>query len=262
MNEWVQTVILGVLQGITEFLPISSSGHLVIAEHLLNVETPGTFFEVMLHAGTLISILLYFGRDLIALVVGLFRRESKACHDAFCLLVSTIPAGLVYYFLSSKIEQSFDHPIFSVAMLGVTGLVLISVRFARERKRSVTLPRALVVGIAQAFALLPGISRSGSTICTARHLGVDPQEAAEFSLLMSVPLLVAATGLSLIRLARSEGPSMLAGMPAGPVLVGTAVAAFVGYFAIAVLVRTLSTGKFWLFGVYCLSMAGMLALTL
>jgi undecaprenyl-diphosphatase len=150
--------------------------------------------------------------------------------------------------------------MFAVAMLAVTGIVLISLKFAKLRKRTVNLPRALVIGIAQAFALLPGISRSGSTISAARHLGVEPQEAAEFSLLMSVPLLVAATALNLLKLLRTEGAVAVEGMPAGPIWVGAAVAAFVGYFAIAVLVRTLSTGKFWLFGVYCLCMAGVLAL--
>lgn len=244
----------------TEFLPVSSSGHLVLAKHWLDLNAPGVTLEVALHAGTLISILAYYAGSLVVLGKETWTGEGEGRRYVGLLALSCVPAVVVYALLHETIEETFAEPAVAAAMLCVTGLVLLTL--ARKRKHDSAVgrlawPGALIVGAAQALALLPGISRSGMTVTAGRHLGLPPREAARFSLLMSAPLLAAAVllkGLSLREAAMGDMTPWLLGA-------GALVSALTGYVAIAVLVRALTHHRFWLFGIYCLAL-GLSALAL
>ena len=195
MSEFLKIAVMSVIQGVAEFLPISSSGHLALAKYFLGLESPGAALELFLHAGTLLSVVVFYWRKLFALVVGLFRFEKASLLYALWVLVSMIPAGIVFSVMGDEIDKTFDNPMLISAMLCVTGLILISLYFVNrrpERKRPFNGWDALIMGVAQAVAMLPGISRAGSTICAGRFAGVKPAEAAEFSFIMSLPVIAGA----------------------------------------------------------------------
>ncbi len=259
-------LLLAVLQGLTEFLPVSSSGHLVLLQSLdfFHLESPGIYIEVALHAGTLLSILVFYRSRITKILFGVLRGDMASQRYALFLLAATIPTAFVYLAGRRMIESVFDRPIVVSALLGVTGLVLLSLRLSSARltvSDSVALAprshlswiRALCIGVAQSAALLPGISRSGTTIVIARHLGVPPKQAAEFSMLMAVPALIAAIAVTLPGLLAAEmGDTSLFALATG-----IALSAIVGYIALRLLVRMLSAERFWLFGIYCLAAAAV-----
>ena len=248
MVVFLSVMLLAVIQGVTEFLPVSSSGHLVLAKHVLGVETPGAILEVCLHAGTLVSVLLYYRSRIIGLCRDVFLGQKRAILYAGAVLLGSLPVGLVYVLLRDQIESLFAAPIVAAGMLCLTGCILLTLRLRPSASKELKLVHGVWIGIAQAFAIVPGISRAGSTITLGRHLGLSPELAAEFSLLLSVPALAGATVIKAFQL--GSGP--IGDVPLPVVGAGMLVAACVGYAAIAVLVRTLSTGKFWMFGIYCL----------
>lgn len=255
----VDVTVLGVVQGLTEFLPISSSGHLVICEHLLGLSYPGMSLEIWLHFGTLLSVLIYFRRKLLRLVQsalpGAGNDEKTANRKMLiALIVGTLPAVIIGLAFKSTFEEAFDSPRFASAMLVVTGIILLSTRLAKIGMRDVTVPRGFWIGCAQAVAILPGISRSGSTISGALFLGVQPALAAEFSFLLAIP---AIGGAFLLDIVSSGGISFAPG-EAGPLLVGTATAFLFGLAAIYSLLAIIRRGKFFLFGFYCL-VAGLVS---
>jgi undecaprenyl-diphosphatase len=267
VHEYLSVVLLAILQGIAEFLPVSSSGHLVIAANVLHVNPPGVRLEMMLHVGTLVSICLYYRQKLQALILALVRREAGAWSEAGFLLLATLPAVAFYFLAREWLETVFEDTRFTATMLLVTGCLLLSLKLRRTRgagvppeaepvPRPVNFWRAVTIGVAQAFAILPGISRSGATIVTARHLGIAPRRAAEFSFLMSIPPLM---GGALLDLLRPDPAAAGSAMGWGVIGLGVAVAAVVGYLAIVFLMRTLTSGRFWIFGLYCL-LAGSLVL--
>ncbi len=259
----LKIILLAVLQGVTEFLPVSSSGHLVIAGRLLGIEQPGVRLETMLHFGTLVAVCLYYRQRLWSLIRGVIRGERAAWRETGLLLLASLPVIVVYAVAHERLEAYYENPRLTAAMLMVTGLLLLSLAFRRRDTsgQAEAAPlgwwRALVIGLAQAVAILPGISRSGSTIAAARHLGVAPRRAAEFSFLMSVPLLLGATLLHVVRPEPSAG-SCTVGW--GLIWLGTLVAALVGYASISFLIRVLSGGRFWFFGVWCLVVGGLVLL--
>jgi len=265
VHDPAKVILLAILQGVAEFLPVSSSGHLVIASRLLGMELPGLRLEAMLHFGTLLAVCLFYRRRLGSLLAGLARRERAACREAGRLLLASLPIVAVYLAVHEWIEACYENHRVAAAMLLVTGLLLLSLRLRRPEVTGLPAPggaplvwwRALVVGLAQAAAILPGISRSGATIATARHLGIEPVRAAEFSFLMSVPPLLGAT---LLHGFRPEA-AVAAGPGWGVVAAGTLVSALVGYASIAFLMRVLAGGRFWVFGVYCLLAGGAVLLS-
>lgn len=254
MSLFIKVIFLAIVQGLTEFLPVSSSGHLVLFKHLLGLDAPGATLEVALHAGTLISILFYYRKRMAELVMSVFRGEGEGRTYAIAVACSCLPAVVVYGLLGGWLEASFDKPGMAGIMLCVTGVILLTFvlqRTGQDRKPSVG--RGIVVGLGQAFALLPGVSRSGTTITVGRHLGLSPRVAAEFSMLMVVPLIAGAT----LQKALSLSESGMGELTAGSLIAGLLVSAIVGYFAIAWLVRALTHGKFWMFGIYCLIVGGV-----
>ncbi len=273
MNVW-QAVFLGAVQGLTEFLPVSSSGHLVLLQSLLKVKAPGITFEVMVHAGTLLAVLVFYFRDLCRIagsfftelfVLGPRTRGGKAkgvwrnpdSRLLLLLAVGTIPAAAVALLLESKIEQVFSSPVMVSGALLATGLVLWlsgGSSPGRRKERDLKIGDALVVGCFQAVALLPGLSRSGMTIAAGLRRRFDRPLAARFSFLLSIPAVGGAVALDLARILESGIK------PAWPViLAGTATAFITGIVAINLVVGVVKANRLRYFAVYCW-LAGTLAL--
>jgi undecaprenyl-diphosphatase len=257
----LQAIILGIVQGLTEFLPISSSGHLIIVpwlfnwHFLLNNPDLNKTFDVALHLGTFIAVLVYFWREVVRLVVAWVRsigRRSLAEPEAklaWLLLVSTIPAGLVGVLLESFIEDRLGKPwIIAIAMLVFAGLMYLIDHIAKLDRDiySVKWGGALLIGVAQALALCPGVSRSGVTMMAGLILRLDRESAARYSFLLSIPVIGGAAAFKALEVAKN-------GLPAGthmPFLVGIASAALSGMVAIWFVLAYLKRHNFNLFVVY------------
>ncbi len=256
MLETLKVFLLAVLQGVGEFLPISSSSHLAIVERLLKMDAPGVRLEVMLHVGTLLSILLFYRKKIGALLAGMALGRKPAWREAGLLLLATFPVGVAYLLIHDWLEAQFDGDLrLAGALLVVTGLALFSLRLAKggDGSKPVTVWRALAIGFAQAVALLPGISRSGATIVCARHCGVPMKDAADFSFLLSTPLVLGAAVASLAK----DGSGAGGDVGWGLLLPAMALSAAVGCFALRMLMRIIAAGRFWMFGLYCIP-AGLL----
>jgi undecaprenyl-diphosphatase len=248
-------VLLGLLQGLTEFLPVSSSGHLVLAQRLLGLDSPGVALEAALHLGTLLAVVIYFWGDVARLAAGSLRpsgREER--RYVLFLALATLPIALAGFLGRDLLERAFSSPRLVGALLLVTALVLAAASLLSPRRRGVVLGDAIWVGIAQVAALLPGISRSGITISAGLLRGLSPEEAARFSFLLSIPAVAGAGVLGLL-----DGGGQ-AGEGAG-LLVGALVALASGLGAIHFLLRLLYRGRLWWFSVYCLAV-GIVALVL
>ncbi|MBI5464499.1 MAG: undecaprenyl-diphosphate phosphatase [Ignavibacteriales bacterium] len=257
----LQATILGVLQGFAEFLPISSSGHLVLAQHLLNITNGNDFtFDVYVHFGTLLSVVVIFWRDIVDITRAMLRAivsfRWKEQYDTneqvrlgFALAVSTIPAGVIGVLFHDAIKEAFNDPKLVAMNLVITGLILFLTKLAKPTEgKKAGIVAGLVVGIAQAVAILPGISRSGSTISTAMYLKISPVQAARFSFLMSIPVIAGAALLETKNLVKHGFDVGIA-----PLAVGTIVSAIMGYFSIKVLLAVLQRGKLSWFAIYCLT---------
>jgi len=252
VNFW-EAVLLGIVQGATEFLPVSSSGHLVIGQSLLRLELPGIFFEVAVHVATLLSVLLVYRERVTSLLFGALRLERESLRYLGLIVLASVPAGIVGVFFKDAVEVLFDRPATVVVALTVTGALLWSTRTVLARRGpsvEVDVVRALFIGVAQAFAITPGISRSGATVVTSLWLGMDAREAAAFSFLMSVP---AIGGAALLQV-----PELLEGAPGiagGPLLAAALAAAVTGVLAIRIFLIMLQRGTFHHFAIYCWLMA-------
>ncbi len=248
MTLW-QGILLGLVQGLTEFLPVSSDGHLAVIGHVAGVHTPGVFVEVALHVATLGSILVVYGRRFWQLVVDVLRRQPDALRYAGLLIIGMIPAGVVGIFLQHLIERAFQSLWAAGVGFLVTAACLWSTRHRGPEGASQPSPRgALIIGLAQAFAPLPGVSRSATTISSGLWVGLGAVPAADFSFLMAIPL-IAGAGLVEARHASAD----IAQVGAVPLLVGCIVAFLSGVFAIRFLVAMLRRGRFYLFAPYCLA---------
>lgn len=272
----LSSILLGAIQGITEFLPISSSGHLAIAQNLLHLQvegSEGTFFDVLLHLGTLVAVFVAYWSDIREMIVELVygvrdlaRRETPtpvppARRLILLIIVGTVPLFAVLP-VKKIVEGLSDNMYFVGGALLVTGCLLFAsdhVRKGRKTEKSATLLDVLLVGVAQAIATCPGISRSGTTITAGCFVGFDRKFAVRYSFLMSIPAILGANILSLKdalggEVAWSELPVYL---------VGVAVAAVVGYVCIRLLKMIAEKGKFGFFAYYCWAMGALtLILTL
>ena len=241
--QYIDTIILAILQGLTEFLPISSSGHLVIGQRLLNINLPGNAFEVVLHLGTLMSVLTVFRGEIKAIIFNL--SDSSNQYYIFALVFGTIPALLVGLLLRDSISLIFDDIRFVSLSLICTGIMLITSKFIVKRNVKLTLFIGLLIGLAQAAAIVPGISRSGATICMGILMGLSAPKAARFSFLLSIPVIIGAGLITAINIKT---------IPFGfdIVLLGTFFSYLVGWISLKWLLTILNSGKLYWFGVYCL----------
>lgn len=252
MSVW-EAVLLGVVQGFTEFLPVSSSGHLVVGQALLGIELPGVAFEVAVHFATLVSVLVAYRERVGALMRGSVRLDPGTWRYLGLIALANVPAAAVYFLLGDVVEAAFETPAAAGVAFLVTGGVLWSARAAmrRETPQSAPFPGvrglgvAMLIGVAQAFALLPGISRSGSTVVAALWLGVASDDAAEFSFLMSVPAILGATLLQLVD-AGATAPAL----GTAPLVLGAVAAAATGLVAIRIFLAALRARSFHRFAPY------------
>lgn len=243
----LEAMVLGIVQGLTEFLPVSSSGHLVLGQALLGIRLPGVTFEVTLHLATLCAVLWVYRGRVGSLASGALRGERVSWTYIGLLVLASIPAGIVGVLAKDWFEAAFGRPVFAACLLLVTGCIVYSVRLtsARAEAPTPTASQSVWIGIAQAAAILPGISRSGATVAMGTWRGVDAVAVAEFSFLMSVPAIL---GAGLLQLRDAGG----AGGPGSAVLGAGFVAALVaGVLAIRLFVRMLQTGAFYRFAWYC-----------
>lgn len=256
MIEYLKMIFLAVVQGLTEFLPISSSGHLVLAQHFVSFDTmSGLGVELLLHAGTLVAVLYYYRAMIAELIRGFLRKEMPALVFVFAATLSMIPAVVIGLIFEEELDAAAESPIFVCSGLIITGCLLLATRlWAHTRERVVSPLRGLAMGVAQAIAMLPGISRSGSTIAVARFLGVRPDLAAAFSFLMVVPVIIGGNLLHIVKMFKDPAESAFAGLTPGLAVVGFVVAAIVGYASVAWMVRLLNRRHFWRFGFYCLAL--------
>ena len=243
---------MGIVQGLTEFLPVSSSGHLFLVRYLLGWPEPGLAFDVALHVGTLIAVLWYFRREWVELTAAALRLvRQRGAHTpeerrVLFLILATVPAAIGGILLGDYAETIFRHPRITALALIALGLILWIVDRIAPQLRSLGAMRwrdALAIGLAQVCALVPGVSRSGATMTAGRALGFDRQSAAVFSFLMSMPIILAAIV--------KEGPDALrSGDPLAPIILGIVASMLSGWLAIAVLLRFLSTSSYGVFAVY------------
>lgn len=249
----LDAVLLGVVQGLTEFLPVSSSGHLVLAQAVLGVRLPGVVFEITVHVATLGAVLWVYRARVAELTVGVLRRDRGSLRYAALLALASVPAAVVGLGFRAEVEGAFEEPTWAAALLMVSGALAWSIRYTAEAagEREPDTGQAIWAGLAQALALLPGISRSGSTVAAGVWQGVEPVRMAEFSFLMSVP---AIAGAALLQL-DGVGSAAAAGAVV-PLAAGFVAALVSGVAAIHLFVRSLEAGAFHRFGYYCWTVGG------
>lgn len=261
--DYLMAAFLGLFQGLTEFLPVSSSGHLVLLQKLLGLGSNELFFDICLHAGTLAAVVAVFYRHLgrmVKAVAGLpamaagggslkaalaNNRDLRLAWLVFWGSLPTAALGLVF---SRAAENLFGNILLVGMMLVVTGALLWLTRNRSAKGRTVlqvTVKDALVIGLVQGIAIVPGISRSGSTIAAALLMGIDRRVAGRFSFLLSLPAIIGATLLGL------KEASITTSLPAGAVLGGSLTAALVGYLALVVLLKVVDAGRLYRFAPYC-----------
>jgi undecaprenyl-diphosphatase len=266
----IEAVILGVVQGLTEFLPVSSSGHLLLGQYFLGLDQNrfGLSFDVALHLGTLVAVVSYFWRDLIRMAFAFLRsfghRDLVNDPDqrlAYIVIASTVPAALIGFVFEGFFENTVRSPwvvVFNFALVGVLFLVAEAAGSHSRRAYKLGFGEAFGIGLAQATALVPGVSRSGATITLGLFLGLRREEAARFSFLMSVPIIAAAGGLKVAEVLSS-------GMSTHEWLLfvtGFVTSAFVGYFTIRFLLEYLTGHSLRIFAYYRFAVAAVVTLLL
>ena len=251
----IEVTLLSVLQGIAEFLPISSSGHLVLGKGLLGMQEMGMRIDIFLHVGTLIAIFAFYFAVIWRILVNLEWSYMLK------VVVSAVPAGIVGVLFKDQLEAAFASPKMVGGALIFTGIVLTATKFLPKGDKDVSFLRALWMGLAQAVAILPGVSRSGMTLAAARASKVEAARSAEFSFLMSAPPIAGAALLELMKSLKESGAAETAEVSWGLTIYGCVLAAVVGYFSLKLLLKSLKGRWFWLFGPYCI-LAGALALAL
>jgi undecaprenyl-diphosphatase len=255
----LHAVILGLIQGLTEFLPVSSSGHLVIFQGQLGMDEPRLAFDILLHTGTLGAVIICYRWEVLRLMKallsfiapGLVQVEARWRRFLALIIVSSVPTFILGYFIGERMKWVFASPLFAASMLLVTGVFLKFTGVKRVVGRSgkgvekITVADALIVGAAQGAAVFPGISRSGATISTGLFLGFNREEAVRYSFLAAAPAMVAAQLWSMregFEMAPGEWPAYIS---------GAAVAFAVGYAALKTLIRITTRGRLSLFSYYC-----------
>jgi undecaprenyl-diphosphatase len=269
LSETVKAIILGIIQGLSEFLPISSSGHLVLFGVILDFKEHGIAFEIFVHFGTLVAVLIVFRKDIWEMIrrlpavpefikngMKIQSKEDEYKAMSFFIIIGSIPVAFFGILFKEQITGLFESTILVLIALFVTALIMWSSRYTKEKQGSMNWFHALLIGFAQTFAVIPGISRSGSTIVTGLWLGINRETAARFSFLLSIPVILGASILKFNEL--------LADPPSANdllnLILGTVAAAISGYFAIIWLLDIIRKQKLEWFGLYCaiVSLLGIL----
>ncbi len=250
--NWIEALILGIVQGLTEFLPVSSSGHLEIGKHLLGVEaTDNLSFTIVVHGATVLSTIVVFRKDILKLITGLFSfKWNEETQYIFKIAVSMIPIAIVGVFFKDYVEELFntDKILLLVGlMLLVTAALLAFTFYAKSKDKEVSFKDAFIIGIAQTIAVMPGISRSGSTIATGLLLGNKREAVARFSFLM---VLIPILGENILSLLKDDVAST-GSIGALPLIVGFIAAFISGLLACKAMINLVKKGKLIYFAIYC-----------
>jgi len=258
--NFIESVILGIVQGLTEFLPVSSSGHLVIVENILGLKMESLSFEVFVHFGTLLSVIVIYYSDIVSMFKSFFTGLIKPV-DSFkmdfyfrlsiLVLIGTIPAALAGIFLEDFFKSIFHNTNLVGVMLLVTGLILWSTRYIAIHNREINIKNAIFIGIAQMFAIFPGISRSGITISSGLFSKMSRKEAARFSFLLAIPAITGSMLFTIFDLISQHSVDLGLGI----LITGLVSSFIVGLLAIKFLLKVLESGKFSLFAPYCIIIA-------
>ncbi|TSA25065.1 undecaprenyl-diphosphatase UppP [bacterium] len=251
----LKSIILGIVQGLTEFLPVSSSGHLVIFQKLLKFNDPSVLFEIAVHLGTLVAVIIYFRKDIWEIIQSIFnwRKDAPknikyAHHLLFHLIIASVITAIIGFAFKDIFESLFENTVLVGFMLIITGGILFaSDKIRNTTKKKMSVPSSLLVGFAQSIAIIPGISRSGATITTGIFTGRTRDLATRFSFLLSIPAILGATILKI--------KNMQSAMSSSEVvlnfILGGIVAAIVGYFAISFLIKMIKQAELFYFSIYC-----------
>jgi len=246
-----QAIILGIVQGLTEFLPVSSSAHLILIPKLFKWrEDPGLAFDVILHLGTLLALLIFYWREWLEMVMSLANGNRVQRRLLFLLIVASVPGAIIGVLLEKQAETIFRSPVLIAGTMATLGILLWAADAFGSKKRKIgeiTFLDALLIGLSQAFAIIPGVSRSGATITTARFLGIERADAANFSFLMATPI-IAGAGLLEVRKFIHSGLTPQLGW-------GFAASAVFGVLAIVWLLRFVRTHSYRSFAIYRIALA-------
>ena len=253
-----EAFILGMVQGLTEFLPVSSSGHIQLGAYFFNIDTSeNLIFTVIVHGATVLSTIIVFRKEIVKIVQGLLKFEyNEETKFFFFILVSMIPVGIVGVFFKSEVEALFDGKIIFVAsMLMVTGFLLAATSFIKPTSKTGELnyTKSFIIGLAQAFAVIPGISRSGATIATGLIAGVEKEQATRFSFLMVIPPILGASLLQVFDII--ENPSITGNTSGIALVVGFITALVFGILACRWMITIVKKGKLIYFATYCFIIA-------
>ena len=241
----IEAIIIGIVQGLTEFLPISSSGHLVILQKLLKIDLPGNLVEVSTHLGTLLSIILIYNNDIYDLITSF--KSSKTKDYILLVVIATIPSVVFVLIAKSFILTIFESSRSVSFALIFTGIILFISHYGNYTIKKLNISKGMIIGIFQALAILPGISRSGMTISIALLLGIKNVEAAKFSFMLAIPAIFGAAILTLVETDLNEIDDLIF-----PLIVAAFIAFLSGYYALKFLIKILNNGKFYYFSIYCI----------
>jgi undecaprenyl-diphosphatase len=257
--NWFEAIILGIVQGLTEFLPVSSSGHLELGKHIFGIDAESNFyFTLAVHGATVLSTIAVFRKDILNLFGGLFRfKMNEETTYVLKIFVSMIPVGIAGFFMKDIIENFFTG---NMTMLGIqfliTALILVLPYFIRSREKSISYADAFIIGLAQAFAILPAVSRSGATIATGLMLGNRKEEIARFSFLM---VLIPVVGANFVEIISSD---MVADTTRfGIIAIGFFSAFISGYFACKWMITLVKNSRMIWFAIYC-AIIGLISILL
>lgn len=249
-----QAVIYGVIQGLFEFLPVSSSGHLALLPYFLKMKDPGVFFDLFMHVGTALSVIVYFRKKILSMLSLLISskgniqrlRQSQDGNFLFLMLVATVCSVLLIVFIKPLSESVGRSPAFIAFNLIVFGILLWASDFKAQSNRPIAFKSALIIGLAQAVAIFPGVSRSGITLTAGRFLGYSREQVGEFSFLLSLPIILMGAAYNLLKLLMGGGE-----IPnASALVIGCTVSFVVGIAAIHFFLQLLKKAGFWIYTVY------------
>ena len=247
----LEALVLGIIQGLTEWLPVSSSGHLVFAQELFDLPAgENLLFDLMVHLGTVLAVCVYFRKELWSILAAMTSRSGRSEQESqlrrlgAMIVVGTIPIAVLGLVISDGIEGIFDLRLVGIALLVNAAVLVLAERWSSERKKDIRLVDALVIGLFQAVAIIPGISRSGFSISGGMARGLQRETAATFAFMLSVPALLGAFAYGVTTLERYDADATM-------LLVGAVAAFAVGLVSIDFLLKAVRDGKLWIFGAYC-----------
>ncbi len=267
--EYLKAIIIAIIQGITEFLPISSSGHIILFKNILKFEIENNFYDIVLHLGSLIAIIFYYRKEIYDLIIGIFKKETDSgflggvvkqkdvLRIWFLFIIATIPAAITGFFLDDFFEEnnfflSKNIFLFLTISFSITAILLLLTLIIKPKKindiKNTSIFQALIIGLFQSIAVAPGISRSGSTISASIFTGLKRSDAGTFSFLLSIPLILGAFLLKVIKFIKNYQSSDIDNI--GAIIIGFFVSIIVGYLSLKVLINIIKNSKFWLFAIY------------